>query len=338
MDVWFAPLDLSPGDRLSDIHDHIASSDFVVVILSSSSVNSRWVRHEWKTALALSLGGNFVRVIPVRIDNTPPPADFADIVVVDLQPRRRADGLAELIATLTGEVTQARSTVDQFVEYVSSLVLLDHDLWNTIDSFCIQNCRAEAVARGETERTFLADVARKRRLGILDRTRCLIAEKLADSGVSNAEKDRILIAFDEYRPLPAICLRDRERIQSWARTAHESLLNVAADLYALALRGKHGVTLRWFCGRCEGDSSMVSSRDQEWHAEELVEQARNKGLLSRSTEYLPKGTYAARDAETNPGYDLGPMVFLVGKHFLYFRSTRAGPEAAADGEDAAAEP
>jgi hypothetical protein len=55
--IWTDKVQLRPGDDLKEIDKGIASSDFVIPIITSNSIKSEWVRYEIKKAL--KKGKNF---------------------------------------------------------------------------------------------------------------------------------------------------------------------------------------------------------------------------------------------------------------------------------------
>ena len=83
IDTWYSNADIVPGENyVRAIEAGLLRSDWVVVIVSRSSVSSDWVRAEIRTALKdPRLAG---RILPVAIDDT--------------KPSELADGLAELQA------------------------------------------------------------------------------------------------------------------------------------------------------------------------------------------------------------------------------------------------
>jgi uncharacterized protein YjbI with pentapeptide repeats len=72
---WFAPEDMAIGDRIRDrIDQSIRVYDKLLVVLSSNSINSRWVEDEVEAALdkerSLSSSGRVSVLFPVDIDGT----------------------------------------------------------------------------------------------------------------------------------------------------------------------------------------------------------------------------------------------------------------------------
>lgn len=87
---------IGPGESIvSKISDAIESSDYLILLVSGHSMQSRWVHKELDLALSLSMDRDFP-IIPVRINKTPVPAKLRDIKYVDFADRKYDDGVAEL--------------------------------------------------------------------------------------------------------------------------------------------------------------------------------------------------------------------------------------------------
>ena len=98
LSVWW-DRNLGGGSEYSlEIERALKSAAAVVVLWSSSSVNSAWVRDE------AAKGRDMGRLIPVTIDGTEPPLGFGQLHTIDLQrlSRRRRKGL-ELVVTAASE-------------------------------------------------------------------------------------------------------------------------------------------------------------------------------------------------------------------------------------------
>lgn len=98
--VWMDQFELQVGDSISEqVTKAISASDFLVVLLSPSSVNSQWVRKELSTALALEIHARDITVIPVVIEDCDVPAELATKHVIDLR-RNVEDGIQLLVKQL----------------------------------------------------------------------------------------------------------------------------------------------------------------------------------------------------------------------------------------------
>jgi Holliday junction resolvase len=84
--VWIDAWELAVGDSIVQrIDQAIASSDILLVILSKSSVNSKWVQIELSTALSRELRDRAITVIPALIEDCDIPPLLADRPYLDLR-------------------------------------------------------------------------------------------------------------------------------------------------------------------------------------------------------------------------------------------------------------
>jgi hypothetical protein len=84
--TWFDEWELSPGDSITNrIAEVVASSDYVVVLLSPASVSSRWIQAEWSSALSSELTDRAIRVLPVLIGDCDVPPLLANLRYLDLR-------------------------------------------------------------------------------------------------------------------------------------------------------------------------------------------------------------------------------------------------------------
>jgi hypothetical protein len=80
VEVWIDEAGLLPGDEWRDRLDGaIASVDYVLVVVSPTSVRAKWVRYELQQARRLG-----IRMVPVMNLSTKLPALLADLQVVDM--------------------------------------------------------------------------------------------------------------------------------------------------------------------------------------------------------------------------------------------------------------
>lgn len=67
--VFYADWAIAPGDSIVEkINEGLAQNDNLVILLSQSSVSSRWVRRELDTTVMKQLSGQKVRIIPILIE------------------------------------------------------------------------------------------------------------------------------------------------------------------------------------------------------------------------------------------------------------------------------
>ena len=67
---WYAPKDLDFGDKIRDeIDKAINKSDKLLIVLSSSSIDSYWVEDEVEAAIESEIKSNSIKLIPIMIEN-----------------------------------------------------------------------------------------------------------------------------------------------------------------------------------------------------------------------------------------------------------------------------
>jgi hypothetical protein len=88
-DVWWDVNELSVGDSIRDkIKEGISASSAFVIILSEYSTKSAWVRVELNSALLYNAAKNNIKIIPIKIDRSPMPADLDNYLFVDASENR----------------------------------------------------------------------------------------------------------------------------------------------------------------------------------------------------------------------------------------------------------
>ncbi|MCW3134708.1 MAG: TIR domain-containing protein [Methanophagales archaeon] len=84
--VWFATYELQPGDSIAKAIEYaITASDYLVVLLSPSSVNSVWVQKELGAALSRELTSRDITLLPVVIADCEIPPLLASYQLLDLR-------------------------------------------------------------------------------------------------------------------------------------------------------------------------------------------------------------------------------------------------------------
>jgi hypothetical protein len=122
--VWFSEWELQPGDSIATrISEAVSASDFLLVLLSPRSVNSKWVQSELNSALSRELRTRAIRVIPVLIENCELPAFLADRAYLDLRSNFEG-GIRRLIQQLgvALEIDFARLDPQSFENLVADLL------------------------------------------------------------------------------------------------------------------------------------------------------------------------------------------------------------------------
>lgn len=108
-DTWYDDWELLPGDSIIErIEAAISKTDVLLVLLSRSSVDSKWVRRELSAGLARQLSGKGVMVIPIVVEDCDIPDMLAGTKYVDLRSdfergfRQLADALTARRARIMG--------------------------------------------------------------------------------------------------------------------------------------------------------------------------------------------------------------------------------------------
>jgi hypothetical protein len=101
--VWIDKEEVRPGDSfLGKMDEGLAGASYLVLLVSASSSQSRWVRREWMAALA-SKG---TVVLPALLPDGEMPPLLRDIVYLDFRSDREA-GLKQLAKFFQRELEQA---------------------------------------------------------------------------------------------------------------------------------------------------------------------------------------------------------------------------------------
>jgi hypothetical protein len=89
LEVWYSEWEMKPGDSLTrKISEGIISSGSMLVLLSSSSVSSKWVEKEFSIALCDNLASRSVKIIPILLEDCTFPRSFhflGDTVYADFR-------------------------------------------------------------------------------------------------------------------------------------------------------------------------------------------------------------------------------------------------------------
>ncbi len=84
--VFSATYELQPGDSIARaIESAVSASDYLVILLSPSSVSSVWVQHELSAALARELTVRDITLLPVVIADCEIPPPLASYQLLDLR-------------------------------------------------------------------------------------------------------------------------------------------------------------------------------------------------------------------------------------------------------------
>ena len=108
--VWIDQTGIGPGERwLKKIEEAVAQSDFLIAVLSRSSVGSRWVRREIRLALTQGIEERRAKLIPVAYERCPLPRALSQIQVVDVStPAAYRRGLERVLGCFAASWTISR--------------------------------------------------------------------------------------------------------------------------------------------------------------------------------------------------------------------------------------
>jgi hypothetical protein len=114
--VWLDEWEIKVGDSITQkISDGIDESLYLIIILSKSSVSSKWVKKELNSALSIELDREKVFILPVLIEDCEIPALLKDKKYADFRSKYH-DGLGELLRVFGAE--QFGSKVYSFPENI----------------------------------------------------------------------------------------------------------------------------------------------------------------------------------------------------------------------------
>src|SRR5690606_3521586 len=98
--VWFDEWDLKPGDSITGgIDSGLSAADMVVLVWSKHAAKSRWVKAELQASIYRRITDGTIRVVPVRLDETPLPPLVADLFAIRAQ---GPHGALEVAAKIVG--------------------------------------------------------------------------------------------------------------------------------------------------------------------------------------------------------------------------------------------
>lgn len=82
--VWYDQQEIQVGDSLqSKIEEGLRASTFIIVVLSKSSLESKWIRFELNSALLYSAQKSGIKILPVLIEKVEIPFDIASYRYAD---------------------------------------------------------------------------------------------------------------------------------------------------------------------------------------------------------------------------------------------------------------
>jgi TIR domain len=307
--VWFAKTELTPEKRLPLIFDAISRADCVIALLTEASINSVWVEQEIDRAVLLSIQSGRPNIVPVRVGPTEPSRRLMTALggrlFVEFDRAEFDVGCERIRAALRGIFLE--TGVGAFRSFVAKGQVV-------VPQAATRILTAVRIATSPRVQDLESADGRETRA----RVRKMLEDELLNVGVVTKDIERVIKAFDDFLPLPAVGVADRERILRLLRRADDTLLALAEELWRLQKGGKRGVTLRTLASFARKQLNANPS-DAAAQAQALGRHALEVGLLEASTED-PAG-YAAIDAQTNPSYDIGALVRVLGPSLDAWRVT-----------------
>jgi hypothetical protein len=98
--VWIDEQRILVGDSVPEkIAQGLAESDFFLVVVTQSSVNSQWVKKELSSALVHEIERRKVTVMPLKLDDAPMPDSIHDKLYADFS-HSYEDGLEKLLRSI----------------------------------------------------------------------------------------------------------------------------------------------------------------------------------------------------------------------------------------------
>jgi hypothetical protein len=84
--VWLDEWAINIGDSIVERMDQgLRESAYLILCYSDAGVMSPWISREWMSALTRQLEGQNIRILPVMLTGSAPPAILADIHAADLR-------------------------------------------------------------------------------------------------------------------------------------------------------------------------------------------------------------------------------------------------------------
>ena len=125
--VWIDEAELKIGDSLIEkIREGIDGVDYVAVILSHNSINSRWVQKEIDIVMALENSGKKIKVLPLMLEECDLPAFLLDKKIADFTDDSKYATSFELVVNSMGVVFN-KSSLDRKPEVATLSQAVDKE-------------------------------------------------------------------------------------------------------------------------------------------------------------------------------------------------------------------
>lgn len=86
IEVWIDETSIKPGQSIGrQLEDGLAEADYLLVLLSTSAISSKWVRREWEAKLHLSKRDTLDKIIPVLLEECEVPPLLQTLACADFR-------------------------------------------------------------------------------------------------------------------------------------------------------------------------------------------------------------------------------------------------------------
>lgn len=143
---WLDEREIRAGDSIvAKVGDGVASADYVVIVLSSNSVQSGWFAREWEAKLWQEVNQGRTMVIPALIEDCNIPAILQPKKYADFR-RSYAKGMVELMAGISPALPATGSNLKQLARTDSSTEIASLLSKVQSRSATLAQCLSEGVA------------------------------------------------------------------------------------------------------------------------------------------------------------------------------------------------
>ncbi|MCD4777362.1 MAG: TIR domain-containing protein [Desulfobacterales bacterium] len=132
--IWFDEWKIFVGESITQkIEKGLEDSDFVVVILSSYSVESGWVAKEWQSRIGREATEKQVHILPIRLENCKIPQLLLDKKYADFSNDYKS-GLNELLISINNISEKRLNCIDkdnskvQTPNHIKKLLIVEDDI------------------------------------------------------------------------------------------------------------------------------------------------------------------------------------------------------------------
>ncbi|MEA2095961.1 MAG: toll/interleukin-1 receptor domain-containing protein [Candidatus Cloacimonadota bacterium] len=132
--VWLDEAEINVGDSLfQKIADAIESIDFVIAVISSSSVTSKWVQKELQLAMTKEILDQQVTVLPLVIDSCKIPFFISDKCYADFRdPETYDDSVEKLVRAILSDSVDSKSNDSSRSDSTSSSMHSKSDIGKVV--------------------------------------------------------------------------------------------------------------------------------------------------------------------------------------------------------------